>query len=64
MSVFPVPVSTRRTSVLVVSRKTFPLVFLTISTNGPPNSVTVSMKSRNSSRITVSGRPEPRVLVS
>lgn len=63
MSVFPAPVSMPPMSALVAFRKISPSVSWTTFTNGPPSSVTVSMRPRNFSQTTVSGRPEPKVLV-
>jgi hypothetical protein len=46
MSVFQEPVFMLHTSGLAVSVKTFLLVFLMISTNGPPNSATALMRPK------------------
>jgi hypothetical protein len=63
-SVFLVLVFTPLTFVRVVSRKIFPLVCWTTSTNGLLNSETGSTKLRNFSQTTESGRPVPKALVS
>ena len=64
MSVSQVPVFTLHTSVPAVSIKISPLVSLTISINGPPNSAIASTKPRNFSQITASGKVAPKESVS